>query len=325
MSRKAPFPSFRLLICFAVRLHKACYVAVQARETKRDCDTPNTMKFSAALMVDSNKDDLETAQENVDKQTVLHVFSISTHEEDNKELAEILSQTVHSKYGSGMIIDGSPCQGLSAANATRERSDTRNLLYVAGGRLGLSSDIYIKENSPEVLSYDKYGKFFAQELGQLFADAGFQIGIYVLSGPFFGIPQTRTRAFFVAIKSGRSFIKNGILATHAVLPTPKSNTRWSPSFLKVTQDLKPNCNGTKDWLEKSRGTSLDLQAPVSVYDCLKHLVDTDLRKSTGHFVKDSITANTRNNHADNNNGNDSQNVCRKPDNTLPKDYYPLQS
>ena len=74
------------------------------------------------------------------------------------------------------------------------------IFYIAGGRLGLSSDIYIKENSPEVLSYDKYGKFFAQELGQLFADAGFQIGIYVLSGPFFGIPQTRTRAFFVAIK-----------------------------------------------------------------------------------------------------------------------------
>ena len=60
---------------------------------------------------------------------------------------------------------------------------------------------------------------------------------------------------------------------------------------------------------------------MSVYDCLKHLVDTDLRKSTGHFVKDSTTANTRNNHADNNNGNDSQNVCCKPDNTLPKDYY----
>ena len=155
----------------------------------------------------------------------------------------------------------------------------------------------------------------------MFADAGFQIGMFVLSGPFFGIPQTRTRAFFVAIKSGRSYIKNGILATHAVLPTPKSNTRWSPSFLKVTQDLKANCNGTKEWLEKRQSTSLGLKAPVSVYDCLKHLVDADLRKSTGHFVKDSITANTRNNHADNNNGNDSQNVCRKPDNTLPKNYY----
>ena len=71
----------------------------------------------------------------------------------------------------------------------------------------MNSDIYIKENSPEVLSYDKHGKFFAQELGQLFADAGFQIGMYVLSGPFFGIPQTRTRAFFVAIKSGNPLLK----------------------------------------------------------------------------------------------------------------------
>ena len=96
-------------------------------------------------MVDSNKDALETAQANVDKQTVLRRFSISTHEEEIGTCGNSL-QTVHSKYGSGMIIDGSPCQGLSAANATRDRSDARNLLYVAGGLLGLNSDIYIKEN-----------------------------------------------------------------------------------------------------------------------------------------------------------------------------------
>ena len=138
---KAPFPSeipFADLFCGAGGFTQGMLSSsTSTHKRKRDCDTPNTMKFSAALMVDSNEDALATAEANVDKETILRRFSISTHEEENKELAEILSRTVHSKYGSGMIIDGSPCQGLSAANATRERSDTRNLLYVAGGRLGL--------------------------------------------------------------------------------------------------------------------------------------------------------------------------------------------
>ena len=69
---KAPFPSeipFADLFCGAGGFTQGMLCSSKStHKRKRDCDTPNTMKFSAALMVDSNKDALETAQANVDKE-----------------------------------------------------------------------------------------------------------------------------------------------------------------------------------------------------------------------------------------------------------------
>ena len=61
---------------------------------KRDGDRPKQIKFSAALMVDSNGDALATAKENVDKETILHKFSISAHEEENGKLVRKFSPEV---------------------------------------------------------------------------------------------------------------------------------------------------------------------------------------------------------------------------------------
>ena len=326
---KAPFPSkipFVDLFCGAGGFTQGIYRSKAKRKRKHDDrennndnDITTKMQFIPTLMVDKNNDALATASLNIGKSAKIHAVNISSKDHENQELQKLIRKAVSSNFGSGLIIDGSPCQGLSAANASRDKNDPRNLLYLAGGRLGLNGDIYIKENSPEVLAPDNNGNFFGQSLGQLFLKANYQIGFFVLSGPFYGVPQTRTRAFFVAIKSGRSFINDGVPATHQVL------SNWRPAFLKMSSNFKRMCNGTKSWYTRNAAlyTSLKLKPPTTVFDCLKHLVDVPLQKTDGnaHFCKDSLTAYSKNTHADNNHDNDSQNVKRKRDNILPKDFY----
>ena len=285
-----------------------------------DYDNNSNIKFFPSIIVDDNLDALATAQLNLDKMTMVENFKIGTTEKENNEIIKLIKKYISCKYGGGLIVDGSPCQALSAANAKRKRNDDRNSLYIAGGKIGLAGDIYIKENSPEVLAPDENGNFFAQELGQLFEQAGYQIGVFILSGPFYGIPQTRNRAFFLAIKSGRSF-PTSIKNTHTVLE--RNGRKWKPSFLKMNKEFRANCNGSNEWNERHPvdGTK-QLLGPVTVYDKLVKYLDQPLQKNKyAHFVKNSHKASTINAHADNNNNNDSQNVKRKQDNTLKKDYY----
>ena len=128
-----------------------------------------------------------------------------------------------------------------------------------------------------------------------------------------GVPQTRTRAFFIAIKCGRSFVKT-IQATHQVL------NKWRPSFVSMPNDFYANSNGSKEW-HKNHSPNSRLKSPVTVSHALNKYIDKPLQETNGHFVKDSFTAATKNAHIDNNHDNDSQNVKRTKDNTLKRDYY----
>lgn len=132
--------------------------------------------------------------------TFKHNFShCPLYEGDVKELTqEKLCQYIGK---TDVVIGGPPCQGFSVAGK-QWINDPRNRLFVEFIRIiSLVQPKYVvMENVPPILTLAS-GKF-GREIFAAYHQAGYQVKANILNARYFGVPQERKRAVFLAWREG---------------------------------------------------------------------------------------------------------------------------
>lgn len=104
-----------------------------------------------------------------------------------------------------VLAGGPPCQGFSLGG-NRDPHDPRNILFLEMVRIA-------KESNPRVVLIENVlnlrtmtapwsGKNFADEISHQFENLGYSVFFDVFRVCHFGVPQTRRRFIFIAIKGG---------------------------------------------------------------------------------------------------------------------------
>jgi len=118
-----------------------------------------------------------------------------------------------------VLIGGPPCQGFSLGG-NRDPDDIRNRLFLEMIRV-------TKETNPRIVVIENVlnlrtmkapwsGKNFAEEITEQFENLGYSVFSDVFRVCYFGVPQTRRRFIFLAIK--------GEVPNNYHLPLPSDNT-----------------------------------------------------------------------------------------------------
>lgn len=101
-----------------------------------------------------------------------------------------------------VIVGGPPCQGFSNANRwQKEMNDPRNKLFYEYLRFVkvLQPKVVVIENVRGILTKDSgYAK---DRIIKLIQSLGYRVNCEVLNASDYGVPQNRTRAFFVALRN----------------------------------------------------------------------------------------------------------------------------
>lgn len=161
-----------------------------------------------------------------------------------------------------VLIGGPPCQGFSLGG-NRDPNDLRNRLFLELVRVA-------KETNPRVVVVENVlnlrtmtapwsGKNFAEEIAWQFEELGYQVFFDIFQVCYFGVPQTRRRFIFVAIKDEAP--------TNYQLPVPDINptTIRSALFNIGQSDNLSLPNHDPAWGFKSR-VHTNLEHPVSPND-----------------------------------------------------------
>jgi DNA (cytosine-5)-methyltransferase 1 len=148
--------------------------------------------------IDNDAESLETFKYNFPEAMAINMdLSLSI---DNKKspLKELFKNKIH------VIIGGPPCQGFSIAGK-RDKTDPRNNLYKAYLAKIKNFDpiAIVVENVPTILGLYRGG--IAQAIVSDFKSLGFDTKILTLLASDYGVPQSRKRTFFVALKNNISF------------------------------------------------------------------------------------------------------------------------
>lgn len=119
-------------------------------------------------------------------------------EEDVRELmAEEIWDAVSSEEEQvDLVAGGPPCQGFSIQRIGEDR-DRRNHLIFEFARLvtELEPRVFLMENVTGLLG--KRGRPFAAEFERMLAEAGFRARPTVLNAADYGVPQSRSRVFYL--------------------------------------------------------------------------------------------------------------------------------
>lgn len=105
------------------------------------------------------------------------------------------------------IIGGPPCQGFSLSG-TRDPKDPRNSLFMEFIRLvGIFKPAFtVMENVPGLLSMrTKRGLRVSEIIEDEFSSIGYQCCYHILNAADYGVPQSRQRVFFFAIREDFPF------------------------------------------------------------------------------------------------------------------------
>jgi len=147
--------------------------------------------FKIVAGIDNDKNALETFSQNF-KESITLNLDLSTPSIDS-QLKIIL------KEGVDLVIGGPPCQGFSIAGK-RLVDDPRNQLYKAYLDIVRLAKPYgvIIENVPNIMSY--HNGRIATEICKDLEGLGFSVKIMTLIASDFGVPQSRKRTFFIALK-----------------------------------------------------------------------------------------------------------------------------
>lgn len=99
-----------------------------------------------------------------------------------------------------IVAGGPPCQGFSVQRRGNA-SDSRNDLVLRFGEFAthLRPKVIVMENVPTVLG--SRGREHIKELFSLFEAGGYSTSSTILDASLFGVPQSRRRAFIVAVRS----------------------------------------------------------------------------------------------------------------------------
>lgn len=113
--------------------------------------------------------------------------------------AEALSRNLELQAGDiDVLLAGPPCQPFSAAGKRTPGDDGMLVFHVCDIASHLKPRIVLIENVPE-FSRVQDGRLLGR-LRVAFHSAGFKTDVRVLRADSFGVPQTRTRCFMVAIR-----------------------------------------------------------------------------------------------------------------------------
>ena len=105
-----------------------------------------------------------------------------------------------------VLMGGPPCRGFSRSNRrTRNMDNPENHLFRDFLRLvrELTPLIVVIENVADLVRFEKGA--VADEIRAYLEEMGYQVQHEVLNAVRFGLPQRRSRVFFVAVKSGMKF------------------------------------------------------------------------------------------------------------------------
>jgi DNA (cytosine-5)-methyltransferase 1 len=148
-----------------------------------------------------------------------------------------------------VLIGGPPCQGFSLGG-NRDPNDPRNMLFLEMIRITKITNprVVVIENvlNLRTMNAPWSGKNFVEEISTQFGDLGYTVFFDVFQVCYFGVPQTRRRFIFIAIK--------GAPPNEYQLPVPDINpTTIRASLFDVGQNDKLTLpNHDPIWGFKSR-------------------------------------------------------------------------
>ena len=150
--------------------------------------------FEALCAIDTNKKALTTYQHNYPNTKVIH--------QDIREVnpSELRAYLGLKKEELKAIVGGPPCQGFSRNIPAEYRymDDPRNQLYKTF--LDFITEFrplyVIMENVPEILT--AYKGLFKYQITNQLESLGYKVISSSLNAAHYGVPQTRSRAFFIA-------------------------------------------------------------------------------------------------------------------------------
>lgn len=131
---------------------------------------------------------------------------------DIKKVTPELLQKAIGTQQIDVLIGGVPCQGFSLNNRKRNKADERNFMYQEFLRFVqlLQPKAIVLENVSGMKSAGNFVEIIESELSKV---GGMSVKSQLLYAPDYGVPQKRSRLFFIGIK-GKSFDFDCITKTH---------------------------------------------------------------------------------------------------------------
>lgn len=147
--------------------------------------------FESILAIDKWEDAVNTYNHN-------HTNPVATTVDIQKFTSEHLRSLSKNRPVIG-VIGGPPCQGFSMVGK-REVGDERNSLYLQYVRFVdvLKPKFFVLENVPGLLSME--GGMYRDDIVKRFGELGYNVTYQILRASDYGVPQSRTRVFFVGLQ-----------------------------------------------------------------------------------------------------------------------------
>lgn len=152
--------------------------------------------------------------------------------------ASTIAKLIPSLQKVDLVLAGPPCQGYSVAGP-RQKNDPRNLLYRHVIRLAkeLRARLVVIENVPGIRRVGGIG--YVRRIQSALERAGYAASHYVLRASDFGVPQRRTRYFFIGRRGLKSVLPPAPAPTHSPpgSRTPGGAAAVTPTLMRVLSSL----------------------------------------------------------------------------------------
>jgi DNA (cytosine-5)-methyltransferase 1 len=184
-------------------------------------------KFNILKAYDFNKDAIKTYRQNID---------------ENAEQLDLSEYDVEQIPKADVLIGGFPCQDFANCGPRRGLTSKRGRLYLAMIKYAkrYRPKMMVGENVPG-LENIQGGKVLQTILHDI-DEAGYKVDVWKLFAPDYGVPQTRRRLIFAAVRKD-VFEKHG-MPTPPVATFSKETyrtTKWAIGDLEsVTDNSVPN-------------------------------------------------------------------------------------
>lgn len=181
------------------------------------------------------------------------------------DLRTVASETVQELCVRNLdvLLAGIPCQGFSLNNRKRHSHDKRNFLFEELLRFvqALQPQTVVVENVTGLRSAN--GGSFVEAIEQGFQNLGYQVHHRVLNAAHYGVPQTRSRVVFVAIRSSEPF--------SWPCPTHGPNLQPLVTVAEAIGDLPPLTHGhSADRYSRAPATAYQLLMRQGGIELLNH-------------------------------------------------------
>lgn len=157
--------------------------------------------FQIVAAVDKSEPAVETYRYNHDHEP-LHR---DIRETDTDEILDHIAQQERDPDKVDVVIGGPPCKGFSTANMqTRSPDNPKNDLFMHFLRFvrDLDPQVAVMENVPGLLSMGNQEGDVKKIIKNELRSFGYTVQHRVLNAEKYGVPQARSRVFFIGVKDG---------------------------------------------------------------------------------------------------------------------------